>query len=134
MNICGIELKSNYIIFCVVTIDGTSIEYNDTKIKKMILEEDELQKSIFKFKENLEIFLSDNQIDTIIIKKRAKKGNFAGGVITFKIESILQLNENIAVEFISPQAITKFLKNNSIEFPEKLHKYQEQAYLSALAF
>jgi len=53
----------------------------------------------------------------------------ADGVLTFKIESIIQLNSHCTVEFISSQSITKYIKNNDIEFPDKLNKYQEQAYL-----
>jgi hypothetical protein len=134
MRICGVELKANNIIFSVIEIVNEEIEYLDVKIKKLTLEDDENQTSIKEFKNLINQFISENNIEKIIIKKRAKKGNFAGGAITFKIESLIQLSSDCEVVFISSQAITKYTKNNDIIFPKNLNKYQEQAFLSALIF
>ena len=134
MRICGIELKSNNIIVSVVEKIDDEINYLDTKIKKFTLNDDENQISIVSFRNEIDKFISDNNIEIILIKKRAKKGNFAGGAITFKMESIIQLNPHCKVEFISAQAIGKYTKNNDIIFPNNLNKYQEQAYLSALIY
>jgi len=128
MKICGIEIKSNYAILSVVE-EGS---YLDLKIKKLTLEDDELQKNIVLFKESLESFLNENQIEKIIIKKRSKKGNFAGGAVTFKIETIIQLNSICEVGFISGQALSKFEKKNEVIYPKSLNKYQEQSYLCCL--
>jgi len=128
MKICGIEIKSNYAILSVVE-EGN---YLDLKMKKLTLEDDEVQNNIMVFKESLEQFIKENQIEKIIIKKRSKKGNFAGGAITFKIETIIQLNSICEVEFISPQALSRFEKKNEIIYPKNLNKYQEQSYLCCL--
>ncbi|MCD4758660.1 MAG: DUF3010 family protein [Arcobacteraceae bacterium] len=128
MKICGIEIKSNYAILSVVE-EGS---YFDLKIKKLILEDDELQNNIVLFKESLESFLNENQIEKITIKKRSKKGNFAGGAVTFKIETIIQLNSMCEVGFISGQVLSKFEKKNEIIYPKSLNKYQEQSYLCCL--
>ncbi len=132
MRVCGVELKANNVIFSIVEFIDNESNYIDAKIKKISLNDDESQKSIIEFKKTIEDFISQNSIEKIIIKKRAKKGTFAGGVLTFKIESIIQLNSYCEVEFISSQAINKFVKNNEIVFPDKLNKYQEQAYLSSI--
>ena len=128
MKVCGIELKANNIILCIVN-NG---QYEENKIKKIQLLDDENQNEIFELRNNIETFLIRNDIKKVIIKKRAKKGNFAGGAITFKIESIIQLNNICKVEFISGQTLSKFQKKNEIIFPSNLNKYQEQAYLSAI--
>ena len=128
MKTCGIELKSNYIIFCIVQ----NRQYQDVKIKKIELLDDENQNEIFELRNNIETFLLRNDIKKVIIKKRAKKGNFSGGAITFKIESIIQLNNICKVEFISAKSLSMYQKKNEIIFPDNLHKYQEQAYLAAL--
>jgi hypothetical protein len=107
-------------------------KYCDLKIKKLILEDDEKQGDIRQFCNDFLLFLEQNQIDKVVIKKRAKKGNFAGGAVTFKLEGLIQLNPMCEVELISPQAISSFEKKNMIEFPTTLKKYQEQAYLTAL--
>ncbi len=132
MNICGVEIKSNYAILSVVEKTGETANFIDLKIKKLVLENDEEQNSILTFKKNFEKFIKENQVEKIVIKKRSKKGNFAGGAVTFKIETILQLNDLSAVEFVSGQALSKFEKKSEIEYPKSLNKYQEQSYLCCL--
>lgn len=127
MNICGIELKSNQLI--LVVLNGK--KYIDLKIKKIMLEDDEKQLNIREFCNNFLVFLEKNDIKKVFIKKRAKKGNFAGGAITFKMEGLIQLNPLCEVELVSSQTISSFEKKNTIEFPDKLMKYQKQAFLTA---
>lgn len=127
MNICGIELKANNTILVVLN----NSEYINTKIKKIILEDDEKQEDIRKFCNEFLDFLQKNQIEKIFIKKRAKKGAFSGGAVTFKMEGLIQLNPLCKVELISSNTISSFEKKNQIEFPKELKKYQEQAYLTA---
>jgi len=133
MKICGIELKSNTLVLSLIEYINDEIKYIDVKEKKFVLENDENKDSILDFKNRLDNFILKNSIEKIVIKKRAKKGNFAGGAITFKIESIIQLNSYCNVVFISSQGIAKFQKEKEFDFPTSLNKYQEQAYLSAIA-
>ena len=128
MKICGIELKASNMILAVIE----NKEYIDLKIKKITLENDESQDDIRKFCNDFLLFLEQNEIEKVYIKKRAKKGNFAGGAVTFKMEGLIQLNPLCEVELVSAQSISSFEKKNSIEFPENLKKYQEQAFLLAL--
>lgn len=127
MNICGIELKANNAVLVVLN----NKNYIDTKIKKIILENDEKQEDIRKFCNEFLDFLQKNQIEKIFIKKRVKKGAFSGGAVTFKMEGLIQLNPLCEVELISSNTISSFEKKNQIEFPKELKKYQEQAYLVA---
>ena len=128
MNICGIELKANNVILVVLKNN----EYIDIKIKKIVLEDDEKQEDIRKFCNEFLDFLQKNEIEKVFIKKRAKKGTFSGGAVTFKLEGLIQLNPFCSVDLISSQSISTFEKKNEIEFPKELKKYQEQAYLTAL--
>lgn len=127
MKICAVELKSNNAILLILD----NKKFVDLKIKKLILENDEKQEDIRIFCNDFLLFLEQNEVEKIYIKKRAKKGNFSGGAVTFKMEGLIQLNPLCPVELISPQAISSFEKKNEIEFPEGLKKYQEQAYLTA---
>ena len=128
MNICGIELKANNVILVVLKNN----EYIDIKIKKIVLEDDEKQEDIRKFCNEFLDFLQKNEIEKVFIKKRAKKGAFSGGAVTFKLEGLIQLNPLCSVDLISSQSISTFEKKNQIEFPKELKKYQEPAYLTAL--
>ena len=134
MKICAIDLKANNTILVVLEKNDDLIDYIDLKIKKIELEDDEVQENIITYSKAINDFLQENQIEQVLIKKRAKKGAFSGGANTFKAEAIIQLNSVCAVELISTQSINAFEKKNNIEFPSNLKKYQEQAYLCALAF
>ena len=129
MNICGIELKANNVILVVLKNN----EYIDIKIKKIVLEDDEKQEDIRKFCNEFLDFLQKNEIEKVFIKKRAKKGTFSGGAVTFKLEGLIQLNPFCSVDLVSAQSVSTFEKKNQIEFPKELKKYQEQAYLTALS-
>lgn len=128
MSICGIELKANNVILVVLK----NSEYIETKIKKLLIEDDEKQEDIRIFCNEFLDFLQKNEIEKVFIKKRAKKGAFSGGAVTFKLEGLIQLNPFCSVDLVSAQSISNFEKKNQIEFPKELKKYQEQAYLTAL--
>jgi len=128
MKICGIELKANNIILSVIE----NKQFQEIKTKKLTLEDDEKQEDIRKFCNEFLLFLEQENIEKIVIKKRAKKGNFAGGAVTFKLEGLIQLNPLCEVELISAQSISAFEKKNEIEYPSSLKRYQEQAFLCAL--
>jgi len=132
MNICGIELKSNNAIISLIKIEEENINFLNTKVKKIVLEDEEDKNSLLKFQDEIDNYLEKNSVDKIALKKRAKKGNFAGGAVTFKSETIIQLNTVAEVTFVTPQAISKYTKKNEVEIPNELNKYQEQAYLSSL--
>jgi len=132
MKICGIELKSNYTILTLVDFncDTRNIEYIDLKTKKITLEDDENQNSVISYDEQINEFFNENEVEKILIKKRAKKGNFSGGAVTFKMEGIIQLYKKAEVFLLSAQSISSYEKKNEIQIPNKLKKYQEQSYLA----
>jgi len=132
MKICGIDLKASNMIISVVEVKNNDINYIPLDLKKLSIQNDENKSEIESFYETFKTFLRDNNIDKIIIKKRAKSGKFSGGANTFKMEGIIQLNRQCDVEFISAQAIASYKKKNDITLPPNLLKYQEDAYLSAI--
>jgi len=134
MRICGIELKANNTILSVIDFgEDDIIDYIDLKIKKITLEDDENKECIKNYYESINEFLKSNSIEKVIIKKRAKKGAFSGGAVTFKMEGLIQLNNICDVQLLSAQSLSSYEKKNPIEFPKKLMKYQQQSYLSILA-
>ena len=132
MRICGIELKANNTVFSLVDITNGHIHYMDISDKKLILNDDENIEELQNYVAFVKNLIKKYDIDTIAIKKRVKKGSFAGGAVTFKLEGLIQLNGLCEVKLISPQALSKFEKKENIKYPESLNKYQEQAYLAAL--
>lgn len=65
MSICGIEIKSNQVILVVLK----DKEFCELYIKKIELKNDEEQLSIREFCNDFLVFLKENQIEKIFIKK-----------------------------------------------------------------
>ena len=131
MNICGIEIKGSEAIIAVASLDGSTLSHAALATKKIALEDDEDAASVKLFAAQVASFVRENSIDRIAIKKRSKKGEFAGGPTTFKIEGVLQLLDGCEVTLLSPQTITAQAKKHAFELPATLNKYQHEAYKAA---
>ncbi len=132
--ICGIELKSSEAILVVIEITDDGYYFVDIDPKKIKLGDDESNALIKSFHDAVVNFSKDNHIDTLVIKKRAKKGKMAGGAISFKLEAIIQLNGVAEVSFVSGQGIAAANKKDPFEMPEGIKKYQENAFMAASLF
>jgi len=128
--ICGIEIKSSEAILSVLEFDN-NIEFIDIEPRKIILGNDESSEMIKSFLDSVVNFVRDNHINTVVIKKRAKKGTMAGGAISFKIETLIQLNGVAEVIFVSGQGISAANKKIPFEIPANINKYQEAAFMAA---
>ncbi|WP_448109607.1 DUF3010 family protein [Pseudomonas azerbaijanoccidentalis] len=131
MKVCGIEIKGSEAIIAVASLDGTALSHATLNTKKIALDDDDEAANVKLFAAQVASFVRENSIDRIAIKKRGKKGEFAGGPTTFKIEGVFQLLENCEVTLLSPQTITAQCKKFSVELPETLNKYQHEAYKAA---
>jgi hypothetical protein len=131
MKVCGIEIKGSEAIIAVATLDGQALGHATLTTKKITLEDDEDAANVKLFAAQVASFVRENSIDRIAIKKRSKKGEFAGGPTTFKIEGVFQLLENCEVTLLSPQTINAQAKKHAFELPGTLNKYQHEAYKAA---
>ncbi|MDR5766152.1 MULTISPECIES: DUF3010 family protein [unclassified Caballeronia] len=136
MIVCGIEIKGREAILAVVEVDDIEAapdhRVNDTR--KITLEQDDESAHVKSFFSLAEGFVRDNHITHIAIKKRGKKGDYAGGPITFKIEGLFQLLDNCNVALLSAPTIAASKKKHAFEIPASLKKYQHEAFLTACAF
>lgn len=130
MTICGIEIKGSEAIFALVT---PHLEHVAVATKKIALDDDENATSVKAFAAHLVAFVKAQGITRIVIKKRSKKGEFAGGPTTFKIEGILQLLDDCDVQLLSPQTLNAQFKKHAFELPATLNKYQHEAFKVACA-
>ncbi len=132
--VCGIELKSSEAILVIVeNIEGTNTLINSSP-KKLTIDNDEDNGEIRAFYEGINAFVKDNAIDIFVIKKRARKGKMAGGSVSFKLETLFQLNNSIETVFVSGQGIAAAHKKDKFEVPESLNKYQETAFMAACLY
>jgi Protein of unknown function (DUF3010) len=128
---CGIEIKSNEVILVIVEVLEDGLHFIDSKTKRMALADDDNQGSVKLFLTSIEAFIRNNQIQNLAIKKRAKKGDFAGGPMTFKIEGLLQINGVCSAQLIAGPTIAASNRLNKFPVPVNLNKYQIEAYLTA---
>lgn len=128
MTLCGIEIKGSEAIIAVATQDLTHVAL---ATKKIALEDDDEAANVKAFAHQVAAFVRDNGITRIAIKKRSKKGEFAGGPTTFKIEGVLQLLDGVEVTLLSPQTINAQNKKHDFALPATLNKYQHEAFKTA---
>ncbi|MBU6960038.1 DUF3010 family protein [Pseudomonas sp. CVAP len=131
MKFCGIEIKGSEAIFAVASLDNQVLTHVALNTKKIALDDDDEAANVKAFAAQVGAFVRDNGIERIAIKKRSKKGEFAGGPTTFKIEGVFQLLDNCEVTLLSPQTINAQNKKFDFELPATLNKYQHEAYKAA---
>ena len=133
MTICGIEIKGSEAIFALATQGAGGLEHVAISTKKIALDDDENAAHVKAFAASIAAFMGTHAITRIAIKKRSKKGEFAGGPTTFKIEGIIQLLDHCDVQLLSPQTLTAQFKKHAFDLPASLNKYQHDAYKTACA-
>jgi hypothetical protein len=132
VKIAGVEIKGSEAIFAVVEYVDADLAHVPATVKKIALEDDDIAANVRQFRTQVAAFISDNGLKMLAIKKRGKKGEFAGGPTTFKIEGVLQLLEGCEAVLVSPQTISAQAKKLA-ELPGSLNKYQHEAYKTACA-
>ena len=102
MTLCGIEIKGSEAIFAIASLDDQTLTHVALATKKIALEDDDEAANVKAFAAQVKAFVQENALQRIAIKKRSKKGEFAGGPTTFKIEGVFQLLEGVEVTLLSP--------------------------------
>jgi hypothetical protein len=131
MIICGVEIKGSEAIFALATLQQGGLEHLPLATKKLALEDDDESANVKAFATQIASFVRENGISHVVIKKRSKKGEFAGGPTTFKIETVFQLLRDCEVTLLSPQTINAQNKKHDFALPASLNKYQHEAYKAA---
>jgi len=133
MIVCGVELASSEAR--LVILEGTKSEYTHipTAPPKIVLSDDANSKEVKAFKETIDAFLRENHVDKVAIKKRGKRGEYAGGPVSFKIEGLIQLYSNSDIVLISPLTINAAKRKHSPVPPKKINKYQHSAFETAFS-
>jgi len=130
MKICGIELKGNDAILVSINANGDTFEILESKTKKIKMKDSDIQADVIAFSREMYAYLDSQGYDQIAIKARAKKGKFAGGSVSFKIEGILQ-NSSYPVHLYSGAKMKSKLKNKEID-TSTINAYQVEALRAAI--
>jgi hypothetical protein len=131
VRVCGCEISAQEVRLAVVHLnDEGEVEMLRLKTTRIELGDDTSEADLRAFQTALHEFSREYQIDTFMIKTRAKKGKMAGGAVSFKIETLIQLVEGCDTKFVSPIALSNFAKKQLDAYPEKLLVYLKNAFLA----
>ena len=130
MRICGCEISAQEVRLAVVELNGErNVQLLGIKTTRLELKDDTSESDLRSFLAALHEFSQENKVGTFMIKTRAKKGRMAGGAVSFKIETLIQLVEGCNTRFVSPIALSNFAKKKLLGYPEKLPVYLKNAFL-----
>lgn len=137
MKACGVEIKSNEAIICIMSKENNLYDIPHTRVQKIGLDNAGDAEEVKKFQFTFAKLMEDYQVTHVIIRGRALKGKFAGGPIGFKVEAAIQLIEALNVQILAGSFIKKELSKSQIDIDFRdtgLKQYQEQAFDTVFAF
>lgn len=134
MNVCGIELAGHEARLVVIVGTPNDWVLLDSGLRRVSLEDIDSTAEVKSFREIWQAFVDEQHVTHIVIKKRALKGEYAGGPVSFKMEGVLQTLDRCEVCVLSPLTIAAHMKKEPVNPPESLKKYQHEAFKAAYAF
>ncbi|MEI6895673.1 MAG: DUF3010 family protein [Colwellia sp.] len=137
MRACGVEIKSNEAIICIMSKENNLYDIPHTRVQRLSLDNAGDAESVQKFQFAFAKLMEDYQVTHVQIKGRALKGKFAGGPIGFKIEAAIQLISELTVEVLAATFIKKELAKSQIDIDFRdtgLKQFQEQAFNTVFAY
>ena len=137
MKVCGVEISSNDVNLCLLSLTDELFELPDCRSRRLTLKNINSTQELRHLQQTFAKLMQDYQIDQVVIRQRPMKGKFAGGAVGFKLEAAIELIPGLAVTIISPTEIKESLKRNPlpVAFAEtELKAYQESAFNTAYAY
>jgi hypothetical protein len=137
MKACGVEIKGNEAIICIMSKENNLYDIPHTRVQKVSLDNAGDAEQVQKFQFTFAKLMEDYQVTHVLIKGRALKGKFAGGPIGFKVEAAIQLIQDLNVEILAGSFIKKALAKSQVDIDFRdtgLKQYQEQAFGTVFAF
>ncbi|MGB0864996.1 MAG: DUF3010 family protein [Granulosicoccaceae bacterium] len=134
MRVCGIDIKANEIIVCILSLDRGLFESPEVRQRRINIANPDDPKQLRIFQKTVSKLMEDYKVDKIAIKGRPQKGKFAGAASGFKLEAALQLLETHRASLISAAVIKETQKHEPlpVDFRDTgLKAYQEQAFMAA---
>jgi hypothetical protein len=131
MKICGITIQGKRA--AIVVLECADDQYTPCRtISKIDLSDDKSQEDMRACLHTFQAFIRDHGIDLILLKARARSGEYAGGAVGFKIEAIIQLLD-IPVEIINANAVSAAIRGKALHGIDQVYAYQKDAFKVAFA-
>lgn len=137
MKVCGVELKSNEAIICLLSLTDGVFNIPDCRARKLTLTDMHSQEALVAFQKEFSKLMQDYSVDKVVVRQRPTKGKFAGGAAGFKMEAAMELIPDLEVHSLTNTEIKTLIKHNPLPVPFSetgLKAFQEGAFSTAYAF
>ncbi len=137
MRVCGVELKGNDAIICLISSENNLYDIPHLRVPKISVNNAGDAEQLRKFQFTFSKLVEDYKIDKVVIKGRALKGKFAGGPVGFKLEAAIQLIADLEAEILSANFIKTAIAKSQLDIDFRdtgLKKFQESAFTTAFAY
>lgn len=134
MHVCGIDIRGKDIILVLGEASAGNLKIKSLPRPKITIADEDNAEQLRAAKTTLEGILRDHAIERIVMKERQKTGKYKPGAASYKLETIVQLNDVCrSVEFLHTKTATKILRDADIEPPAADKQYCEDALLIVTA-
>ncbi|NMP30923.1 DUF3010 family protein [Thalassotalea sp. M1531] len=136
MRVCGVELKGNDAIVCVMALENGLYDLPQLRVQRLSITDAGDAEQVKKFQFSFKKLMEDYQVEKVVIKGRALKGKFAGGPVGFKLEAAIQLIDELDVRIVSGTFVKTALAKSQvgIDFRDTgLKKFQQTAFETVFA-
>lgn len=137
MRICGVELKANDAIICLMSLTDGLFSIHECRVKRLSIADASDGEQLRKFQFDFAKLMEDYQIDHVVIRERMTKGKFAGGAAGFKLEAAIQLIDELSVSLLSPSQCKEIMKKSRLHMnfsDTGLKQFQEISFMTALSY
>ena len=137
MKVCGVEINSNDVNVCLLSLADDIFELPDCRSRRLTLKDINSTRDLRYFQQTFAKLMEDYQVERVVIRQRPMKGKFAGGAVGFKLEAAIELISDLDVVILSTTVIKESLKRNPIQIDyaeTDLKIYQEVAFNTAYAY
>ena len=87
MIVCGVELTGSDAVVCLLNMDRGQFNLPECKVRKLSLPKNHSREDLKRFQAAFAELMAEYGVTRVAIKERMPKGKFAGGAISFKMES-----------------------------------------------
>lgn len=136
MRICGVDLTGNEAVVCFLFHENQQFNIPDCRVRKLTLPKEHTRENLQQFQFEFAKLMADYEVNKVVIRERMTRGKFAGGAISFKLESAIQLIADIDVTVLSPIKIKSVLKEKHLPISFEntgLKEFQKTAFTVAYA-
>lgn len=133
---CGVEIKGNEAIICLLSYADGLFNLPDCRVQRVALEKPGNRQALKDFQFAFAKLMEDYQVSHVYIRERQTRGKFAGEAVGFKLEAAIQLLNDVEVELLSPSASKEAIKLSPlpVQFADTgLKVFQELAFTTAYA-